>query len=183
MKIYIILSYLILTVTQNNAQSIKALNDSFPIPPKNFTKPHNWKEADKNRNHYYRDYPSSMNLSEALTIITTDKDFGKFLQAKKWCIDNYIKAIPDLLDLLTDTTKVGLENSADLIIWDRIKTKELEFYGHGGIISEDIFTIAGRCSHILHALTGEKFATVYMGIKKEYLLVYQEIWLNWFWEL
>ncbi len=171
-----------LKVNAQETRNIKALLDSFPIA-QNFSKPANWKEADKDRTFYYSNYPNSMNLKDAIKIIKEEKNFDKFLQAKKWCIDHYLQAIPDLLNLITDTTKVGLENTFDLIIPYRMQTKELTDYGHGGFIFEDIFIVAGRCSYILHELTGEKFALITMPTSKEHLDIYQEIWLNWFWQL
>ena len=72
--------------------------------------------------------------------------------------------------------KVGLINTADLIIWDRISTGDLEFYGHGAGMQEDIFTIAGRASWILNELTGEEFAVVHGSLSDEQAEEYKRQW-------
>lgn len=166
--------------SQAQAQINSASIDSLTIIRQDFRKPANWEQADKYRNFYYDSYPKSMNLQKALSIIKNEKDFTTFLQAKTWCIDSFRISVPKLIILLTDTTKVGLKNTGDLIIWDRVNSGDLKYYGHGGVIYEDIFTIAGRASYILHELTGESFALVNMKTSKDKLKVYQEIWHRWF---
>jgi hypothetical protein len=146
----------------------------------NFKKTANWKDADKDRKFYYGKYPNDYNLDRAIKVIKTEKDFGSLLQAKTYCIDNFRTSIPKLIDLLVDTTKVGLINTADLIIWDRVQSGELKFYGHGGVIEEDLFTVAGRCSYILNELTGEKFLLVHKTTPKQELEYYQRFWTRWF---
>jgi trehalose-6-phosphate synthase len=72
-----------------------------------------------------------------------------------------------LIARLSDKRKIGLNNTADLIIGDRIGTGDLKFYGHGSWISEDVFTIAGRASWILNQLTGENFAEVHSNLSPQ----------------
>lgn len=162
---------------------VSAQNDSFSkqtILREDFEKTANWKESDQDRRFFYAKYPKDFNLTTALSVIKSERDFEKFLQAKTWCIDNFKVSIPHLLILLTDTTKVGLTGTADLIIWDRVQSGDLKFYGHGGNIPEDIFTIAGRCSYILNELTGENFLWVHMATTKKELELYRRLWKSWF---
>jgi hypothetical protein len=77
--------------------------------------------------------------------------------------------IEKLIPLLTDTTYVGLTNSADLIISDRINSGDLQFYGHGGVVADDLFIVSGRANHLLHEITGSTFGQVKMNPKKHYL--------------
>jgi len=147
--------------------------------PTAFEKPKNWKEEEKSRKDFERygnSYSDSFNLEDALSIIDTAKDFGTIMSAKSWCLDNYETAFPYLVARLSMKKKIGIENSADLIIWDRIRTGDLNFYGHGGGIDEDIFTIAGRASWILNELTGEDFATVQIGLTKEQAIEFKNMW-------
>ena len=147
--------------------------------PTEFVKPEKWKKADEGRKkieRYGNQIPDSFNLQTVLSIIDSEKDFPTFLSAKSWCLKNYQEAFPALVARLTQKTKIGIENSADLIISDRMWTGDLKFYGHGGGMQEDIFTIAGRASWILNELTGENFATVRIGLTQEEALEYQKMW-------
>lgn len=161
-------------------QNLSSSNDTLPLIRKDFEKTANWVKADSDRHFYYLKYGDTMTLEKAIMIIKHDKDFWTFLQAKTYCIDNFKTSVPKLIAMLTDTTKVGLTNSADLIIWDRLQTKELTFYGHGGLINEDIFTVAGRCSYILNELTDENFALVHVATTMKELEIYQALWTSWF---
>jgi hypothetical protein len=116
-----------------------------------------------------------MKLVNFLKTVKEKSDFSVFLGAKSWAIKNYTEAFPYLISLLTDTTTVGLTNSADLIIPGR----NLPFYGHGGVIDEDIFTVAGRASYILNDLTGESFAVVRPTTPMIELKNFQLLWLAW----
>ena len=140
--------------------------------PHFFKKSSNWIKADRERKSWTGDaygspYPDSFNLHNALTIIDTALELYTLGMAKSWCIKHYHTIFPYLVARLGDKTKVGLINTADLIIWDRIGTGELTFYGHGGGMQEDIFTIAGRASWILNQLTGENFAIVHADLTQE----------------
>jgi hypothetical protein len=63
-----------------------------------------------------------------------------------------------LLDCLAQElesgAKPGLRNSADLIIPYRIRTKELESYGHGAVILQDLFLSAGKAAWGIEVLLG-----------------------------
>ena len=126
---------------------------------------------------YGSSYPDTFDLQDALALIDTATDLS-FRSAKSWCIKNYKQAFPYLVARLSDKRKIGLKNTADLIIWDRIGTGDLQFYGHGGAITEDVFTVAGRASWILNQLTGEEFAVVHGNLTQEEAEKFKELWIK-----
>jgi len=148
--------------------------------PGNFTKPKNWTNADKERkgelgDWYGHPFPDTFDLQDALALIDTATDMS-FGSSKSWCIKNYHQAFPYLVARLSDKRKIGLKNTADLIIWDRIGSGDLRFYGHGGSIAEDVFTIAGRASWILNQLTGENFAVVHGSLTLNDAKRFKQLW-------
>lgn len=151
--------------------------------PDSFKKPENWQKADKERSEsqiewYGNSYPDTFDLQDALAIIDTAIEFLQLRSAKSWCLKNYQAVFPYLVARLSDKRKIGLTNTADLIIWDRLGTGDLQFYGHGGVISEDLFTIAGRASWILNQITGEDFASVHSNLTEEMAVNYKKLWLE-----
>ncbi|MTB51719.1 hypothetical protein [Lewinella sp. W8] len=74
-----------------------------------------------------------------------------------------------LIELISDTSFVGLTNSADLIYWERIKSGDLQSYGHGGVVFDDVFTVSGRANHLLYKITGTRLGNVRMKPSPEYL--------------
>ncbi len=111
--------------------------------------------------------------------ITTSDDYQVLRRIRFWCAYNGRTIIPRLIELLTDPTVVGLRNSADLIIWERIERGDLKFYGHGGIVEDDIFSIAGRASWYLNSITGKKFGHVGVDPQAEDLIAVQSKWETW----
>jgi hypothetical protein len=118
---------------------------------------------------------------EALLLnLTSDKDFWKVAKARYWCAKNSPDVIPDLIKLLENPKVVGLEGYADLIIWERIVSKDLPFYGHGWVVPDDLFSIAGRASWILSEITGLRFGNVTPRSTPEELKHLSEAWANWY---
>ena len=151
--------------------------------PKQFVKPLKWLQADTNWNArislgYRRVYPSTFDLKQALAMIDTAKEFDHILMAKTWCVDHYAEAFPHLIQRLGFKQKIGLINSADLIISDRINTGDMEYYGHGGIVNEDLFTPAGRVSYILNSITGERFAQVFGDMSMSEAVEFKNLWVD-----
>ncbi len=151
--------------------------------PNKFKKTKKWVKADKNRSGYLGDrygnkYSDTFDLQDALVIIDTATHLSLIGSAKSWCINNYQSVFPYLVARLSNKRKVGLTNTADLIIWDRIVTGDLKFYGHGGGMTEDIFTIAGRASWILNELTGENFAEVHGNMTEPQSEEFKKLWLK-----
>ena len=150
--------------------------------PRQFSKPKKWLKADEERkgmlgDWYGGSYPDTFDLKDALALIDTAKDMS-FGSAKSGCIKNYQIAFTYLVARLSDKRKIGLTNTADLIIWDRIGSGDLTFYGHGGSITEDVFTVAGRASWILNQLTGEEFAVVHGNLTKEQSERFKKHWID-----
>ena len=87
--------------------------------------------------------------------------------------------IPELIKRITNKEEIGLVNSADLIIWERVQAKQMKFYGHGGVSKDDLFTIAGRANRLLSQITGEAFGHVSMYSTQEQLDRLQKKWMEW----
>lgn len=148
--------------------------------PDNFKKPEKWLKADEARkgmlgDWYGGSYDDTFNLQNALALIDTATDMS-FGSAKSWCIKNYQQAFPYLIARLSEKRKIALKNTADLIIWDRIASGDLKFYGHGSCITEDLFTVAGRASWILNQLTGENFAEVHGNLTPQDAEKFKKQW-------
>lgn len=146
--------------------------------PQSFKKPSTWIEAEKKYNFYNSNDTVGYLLRKVFDILDSDSVFWNLCAAKTWCFVHPTEAFPGLIASLTNKTKIGLVNTADLIIWDRIRTGELKFYGHGGGMQEDIFTVAGRASWILNWMTGEEFAIVGITMTPDMARKYQEDWVK-----
>lgn len=154
-----------------------SLRASYSLPP-TFKKPSTWLEAQKEYRFYSSNDTLGFSLDSVLQIIDSEKEFWRLCSAKTWCFAHPYEVFPHLICRLSNKTKIGLVNTADLIIWDRIRSGELKFYGHGGGMQEDIFTIAGRASWILNWMTGEDFASVGIELTPALAREYQAAWVR-----
>jgi len=111
--------------------------------------------------------------------IDNDSNYNYLFLAEYWIAFHYKEIIPELIKRLTIKKEIGLINSADLIIWERIKNKQMEFYGHGLNCADDLFTISGRANRLLTVITGENFGYVLMYSTKEQLAELQSSWIKW----
>lgn len=143
-----------------------------------FKKPIAWIEAEKEYRFYSSMDTLGFSLNKVLAVLDSAKNFWDLCAAKTWCFVHPYEVFPHLICRLSNKTKVGLTNTADLIIWDRIQTSELKFYGHGGGMQEDIFTVAGRASWILNWMTGEDFASVGIELTPSMASKYQADWVR-----
>jgi hypothetical protein len=143
-----------------------------------FKKPIAWIEAEKEHRFYSSMDTLGFSLNKVLALLDSAKNFWDLCAAKTWCFAHPYEVFPHLICRLSNKTKVGLTNTADLIIWDRIQTGELKFYGHGGGMQEDIFTVAGRASWILNWMTGEDFASVGIELTPNMAIKYQADWVR-----
>lgn len=143
-----------------------------------FKKPIAWIEAEKEYRFYSSMDTLGFSLNKVLALLDSAKNFWDLCAAKTWCFAHPYEVFPHLICRLSNKTKVGLTNTADLIIWDRIQTGELKFYGHGGGMQEDIFTVAGRASWILNWMTGEDFASVGIELTPSMAIKYQADWVR-----
>lgn len=122
----------------------------------------------------------SQSKESLLHVLETDKDFWKVAKARYWCMKNAPDAIPDLIKLIENPKMVGLGGYADLIIWERIQSKDLPFYGHGWVVPDDLFSVAGRASWILREITGQQFPAVSMKSTPEELKQLSGMWAKWY---
>jgi len=143
-----------------------------------FKKPIAWIEAEKEYRFYSSIDTLGFSLNKVLALLDSAKNFWDLCAAKTWCFAHPYEVFPHLICRLSNKTKVGLTNTADLIIWDRIQTGELKFYGHGGGMQEDVFTVAGRASWILNWMTGEDFASVGIELTPSMAIKYQADWVR-----
>lgn len=143
-----------------------------------FKKPISWIEAEKEYRFYSSTDTLTFSLNKVLALLDSAKNFWDLCAAKTWCFAHPYEVFPHLICRLSNKTNVGLTNTADLIIWDRIQTGELKFYGHGGGMQEDIFTVAGRASWILNWMTGEDFASVGIELTPSMAIKYQADWVR-----
>jgi len=114
-----------------------------------------------------------------LDKIDHDSNYEYVFIADYWITYHYKEIIPALIKRVTDKTEVGLVNSADLIIFERIQSGQMKFYGHGGLSADDLFTVAGRANRLLTEITGENFGHVSMYSTKNQLTALQKKWINW----
>jgi hypothetical protein len=118
-------------------------------------------------------------LASAKKRIVTSKDYGELFRMRFWCGENHSEIIPWLIDSLENRTFVGFEKPHDLIIFERIQTKDLQFQGHGPVSRDDLFTVAGRASWFLKAVTGEDFGSVKPDSTAEDLAALKTRWSAW----
>lgn len=178
----LILIFWLCFITACNGQ---AQTDSLYFP-KNAKLPDKFKKAIEEQTSeynrlFYRDsaktkhYPASFILDK----IDSDKEYHYLFLAEYWIAFHYSDIIPELIKRITNKKEIGLVNSADLIIWERVQAKQMKFYGHGGSSNDDLFTIAGRANRLLTQITGEDFGHVSMYSTKEQLETLQKKWIGW----
>jgi hypothetical protein len=128
----------------------------------------------KNRNEI-------MNFTSEFMLgkIDNDSNYYYVFVAEYWLTFNYEEMIPELIKRITNKKEVGLINTADLIISERIQSGDLQFYGHGGVAFDDLFTVAGRANHLLKRITGEDFGSVSMYSTEQDLKKIQNRWVYW----
>ena len=151
--------------------------------PESFDKPKKWKDKSSEREWYPAEFSDTLKLNDVLKLIDSSEQFWDVCVAKSWCLKNYQIAFPYLVARLSVKDKIGLKNTADLIIGCRMNTGDLEFYGHGGVIGEDLFTAAGRASWILNEMTGEEFVSVQCNMSKQESEEYKILWRKYINEL
>lgn len=124
--------------------------------------------------HYQNGYieeikENDYGIDRILDSLVISADYSSVRLAEVYGYLHPDEMIEKLIPLLTDTTYVGLTNSADLIIEDRISSGDLEFYGHGGVVADDLFIVSGRANHLLHEITGSTLGQVRMNPRLDYL--------------
>jgi hypothetical protein len=157
-------------------------NLEFPLKDK---LPKKFQEAiEKQTKEYYRLFrndTTTKNYSTDFILekIDKDKNYHYIFVAEYWIAFHYQEIIPALIEQVSNKKEIGLENTADLIIWERIAKGDLKFYGSGGISQDDLFTIAGRANRLLIKITGENFGYVSMYSTQKELEELQTKWTKW----
>ncbi len=162
--------------------SLQSFGDTPYELPKQFRKTEKWiKEENvrKSMANYVIASKDTTTISGALFMIRNEQKLSTFLALKSWCIRNYMVSFPHLVELLTDTTTVGLSNTNDLVIPGRT----MRFDGQGSVVKEDLYRVCGRASFILNQLTGENFAVVSASTKYSEMERYQKLWRDWIYRL
>ena len=77
---------------------------------------------------------------------------------------------------ITNSSKVALEKTSRLIIWERIVSGEILFEGKGYQADDDLFTVAGRANWILRNITKKNFGHVYPASTPAELEQLQKKW-------
>lgn len=114
-----------------------------------------------------------------LTRLDNDSNYYYLFIGEYWQAFHYNKVVPELIKRITNKKEIGLMNTADLIIWERVDAGDMIFYGHGGIVSDDLFTVAGRANCLLKKITGENYGNVSMYSTEEDLKKLQNHWIAW----
>jgi len=155
----------------------------FPKEPKISQKFQN--AIDEKKNEVYWVYKSNKEEIKNYTVefildkIDNNQQYSYLFHAEYWIVFNYQNVIPQLIERITNKKQVGLVNSADLMILERIDSGDLKSYGHGFIVDDDLFTISGRANRLLTIFTGENFGSVSMKSTPEDLNVLQKKWVDW----
>jgi hypothetical protein len=125
--------------------------------------------------------PSAKDYSTLFMLdkIDNDSNYSYLFLAEFWIAFHYKEIIPELVKRVAIKKEIGLTNSADLIILERVKSKQMELYGHGEFCGDDLFTIAGRANRLLKVITGEDFGRVSMHSTEEQLSELQRKWVKW----
>src|ERR1044071_5262389 len=154
-----LVSFAISTEAQVSSDKLR-----FPDPK---TLPESFQKAVENQiKDYYRLFKKDSSTTNHYTVsfmldkIDSDSNYRYVFLAEFWSAFHYQDMIPELIKRITNKEETGLVNSADLIIWERVQAKQMEFWGHGGVSSDDLFTIAGRANRILTKITGQNFGNV-----------------------
>jgi len=145
--------------------------------------------VDKQIKDYYRLFKKDSSTTNHYTVsfmldkIDSDSNYQYIFLAEFWSAFHYQDMIPELIKRIANKDEIGLVNSADLIIWERVQAKQMQFWGHGGVSSDDLFTVAGRANRILTKVTGQNFGNVSMYSTQDQLVTLQKSWVKWLKEL
>ena len=175
--------FLILFVSCNGQSRKADLN--IEMPEKSALLSEIYEQVEKNERTFYRVFRKdtlknkSYSKEFMLNQIDNKKDYHYIFLAEYWMVFNYEEMIRELIERLTDNREIGLENTSDLIIMERIESGDLEFYGHGGVAQDDLFKVSGRANHLLKRITGKDFGNVMMKTKPAELTEIQNKWVEW----
>ncbi len=183
-RLFILFVFISSTFVVVGQTQVDTLNLKFPDKPKLSAK---FQKAIKEQTSeydrlFFRDSATTKHYTAAFILDKIDNDSNylpHLFLSEYWIAFHYKEIIPDLIKRVTNKKEVGLTNTADLIIWERVQAKQMRFYGHGGISNDDLFTVAGRANRLLTEITGEDFGHVSMYSTQEQLATLQQKWIKW----
>lgn len=112
--------------------------------------------------------------------IDTSPDYNDLYIAEYWIAYNYEAMIPELIKRISNNTEIGLVESMDLVIPERVASGQMADYPNGQVSEDDLFTVAGRANRLLKVITGEDFGDVSMKSSSFALKDLQNKWVEWF---
>jgi hypothetical protein len=115
-----------------------------------------------------------------LEKIDTSPDYNDLYIAEYWIAYNYQAMIPELIKRVSNNTEIGLVESMDLVIPERVASGQMADYPNGQICEDDLFSVAGRANRLLKVITGEDFGDVSMKSSPFALKDLQNKWVEWF---
>lgn len=183
-RLFLLVLVLIAISTEAQVSSDKLEFPKIETLPENFQK-----SVDNQIKDYYRLFKKDSSTTNHYSVsfmlgkIDSDSNYRYIFLAEFWSAFHYQDMIPELIKRITDKTEIGLVHSADLIIWERVQAKQMQFWGHGGVSNDDLFTIAGRANRILTKITGQNFGNVSMYATQDQLETLQKNWTKWLKEL
>lgn len=126
-----------------------------------------------------------LTAAEVLNIIDRQNNFDQIFPVQYWSVmdSNYVKIIPQLIDRITNTTVIGLENADDILIWERMTDKQKSWLSYAYIINDDLYQIAGRANFLLKKISGENYGDVRIKSSPEKLKDIQSKWQKWYKDL
>lgn len=129
---------------------------------------------------YYTTH-SNIGKDDMLQIIINDKDYNKLSDVSDRLWVDYDIMIPELIQLIDNKKKVGLENFYGLM--ETNQGLSGTFIIQTGITipysADDLNIVAGRANHLLKMITGEDFGDVDPDTNDEYLKKLQNRWAYW----
>jgi len=115
-----------------------------------------------------------------LDKIDNSPEYNYLYVAEYWIAYHYQEMIPELIKRVSNTTEVGLLESMDLVIPERVATGQMKSFGQGQVVEDDLFTVAGRANRLLKVITGEDFGNVQVNASPIQLKELQDKWVEWF---
>lgn len=177
-RIFYIVS-LQLIISQSHAQSSDLKIPNRCLLPINFQRTIKERETEFMRLFHNDSTSKSLTTAFILEKIDNDSNYNYLFLAEYWIAFHYREIIPELIKRLTIKREVGLVNSADLRIWERIQNQQMELYDHGANCDDDLFTVAGRANRLLIVITGENLGHVSMYSTENQLEELKNSWIKW----
>lgn len=164
---------------KNNLFNLNKLQTPSSFPPKNLQR---IQKAQKEFNEFFKERSKEIikiTPKFMLNKLDHSKEYHYLFVAEYWMAYHYQEMLIPLIKRITNKKEIGLKNTADLLIDERIQSGDLKFYGHGRGVQDDLFTIAGRVNYLLKKITGENFGRVSMYSTPKDLKKLQNRWTYW----